>query len=110
MSTLLAGAGTFVLGKLARQFTVRYFPTLSVAVGLSWLIGATATELLNSIVFLFVKHPFDIGDSVQIDSVTYIIKEIRILSTIMVDPRGCSVQAPNSSLTAKVSDLVTPRI
>ncbi|KDQ21736.1 hypothetical protein BOTBODRAFT_212160 [Botryobasidium botryosum FD-172 SS1] len=82
VSTLLAGAGTFVLG-------------------LSWLIGATASEVLNSIIFLFVKHPFDIGDNVQLDGVVYTIKEMRILSTIMVDPRGCNVQVANSQLCTK---------
>ncbi|KAG0149381.1 hypothetical protein CROQUDRAFT_39862 [Cronartium quercuum f. sp. fusiforme G11] len=61
--TMLASAGTLTLG-------------------LSWLIGGTAQEILSSIVFLFIKHPYDIGDRVDVDKVTYIVKEMHLLYTI----------------------------
>jgi len=78
---LLTGAGTFILG-------------------LSWLIGASAGEVLSSIIFLFIKHPYDIGDTVEVSSATYTVKEIRLLSTVFVDGGGAAVQAPHSALTA----------
>ncbi|KAG8747159.1 hypothetical protein FRC10_002208 [Ceratobasidium sp. 414] len=81
--TLLTGAGALVLG-------------------LSWLIGASAAEVLSSIIFLFIKHPYDVGDRVDIDKATYIVKEMRLLSTIFIDTsRGCLVQASNGGLGAK---------
>ncbi|KAG9080476.1 hypothetical protein FRC06_006530, partial [Ceratobasidium sp. 370] len=64
--TLLTGAGSLVLA-------------------LSWLIGASAAEVLTSIIFLFIKHPYDVGDRVDIDTGSYIVKEMRLLSTIFVD-------------------------
>lgn len=33
---------------------------------LSWLFSATAQEFLQSVIFVFVKHPFDVGDRVTI--------------------------------------------
>ncbi|KAG8747158.1 hypothetical protein FRC10_002207 [Ceratobasidium sp. 414] len=83
LTTLLTGAGSLVLG-------------------LSWLIGASAAEVLTSIIFLFIKHPYDVGDRVDIDKGSYIVKEMRLLSTIFIDTsRGCLIQAPNASLSTQ---------
>jgi len=81
ISSLITGAGTVILG-------------------LSWLIGGTAQEVLSSIIFLFIKHPFDIGDNIEVQGVPYTVKEMRLLSTILVDARGCDVQSPNILLNA----------
>lgn len=72
------------------------------SLGLSWLIGGSLQEVLASIIFLFVKHPFDVGDRVNIDLSIYTVKEIRLLSTIFLDVNGTLVQAPNHGLTTKV--------
>ncbi|KAJ3556902.1 hypothetical protein NM688_g1764 [Phlebia brevispora] len=80
--TLITGAGTLILG-------------------LSWLIGTSLSNVLTSIIFLFVKHPYDVGDRVQIDNEEYMVKEIRLLSTIFLDSRSCYVQAPNTELDEK---------
>ena len=99
VSALLSGAAAFVLA-------------------LSWLIGATAQEVLSSVIFLFIKHMYDVGDRVEIDGQTYTVKEIRLcvtipfrcehttdgvyrLSTIFVDNRFCTVQAPHVVLNTK---------
>jgi small-conductance mechanosensitive channel len=66
------------------------------------LIGGSLQEVLSSIIFLFVKHPFDVGDRVNIDSVQYTVKEIRLLSTVFLDTSGLLVQAPNLILNQKV--------
>jgi small-conductance mechanosensitive channel len=50
------------------------------------------------------KHPYDVGDRVDIDKGSYIVKEMRLLSTIFLDTsRGCLVQAPNAGLSTQVS-------
>ena len=70
--------------------------------GLSWLIGGSLQEVLTSIIFLFIKHPFDVGDRISIVKDTYTVKEIRLLSTIFIDGQGCVVQAPNIVLNTSV--------
>lgn len=70
--------------------------------GLSWLIGSSLAEVLTSIIFLFVKHPYDVGDRVTVEDETYTVKEIRLLSTIFLDGNTCHVQAPNTVLNEKV--------
>lgn len=81
--SLITGTGTFILG-------------------LSWLIGLSCQEILASIIFLFIKHPYDVGDRVDIDTNSYTVKEIRLLSTVFLDSNNSSVQAAHNVLTTKV--------
>ncbi|KAA1105965.1 hypothetical protein PGT21_025146 [Puccinia graminis f. sp. tritici] len=80
--TLLASAGTLVLG-------------------LSWLIGSTAQEILSSIIFLFVKHPYDVADRVDVDDVAYVVKEMHLLYTVFRQTNGKISQIPHSVLNSK---------
>lgn len=75
---------------------------LIIVKGLSWLIGASLSDVLTSIIFLFVKHPYDVGDRVAIEKDTYTVKEIRLLTTVFLDGSSCVVQAPNTVLNSKV--------
>lgn len=78
----------------------------STLLALSWLFSATAQEFLQSIIFVFVKHPFDVGDRVTIYGNTgaqmkgddYFVKEIALLYTEFKKMEGHVVQAPNSYL------------
>ena len=72
--------------------------------GLSWLIGASMQEILSSIIFLFVKHPYDVGDKVQISKEFYTVQEINLLSTIFIDSNSAYVQAPNGILNTLVKN------
>ena len=78
----------------------------SAVLALSWLFSASAQEFLQSILFVFVKHPFDVGDRVTIYGNTgtslkgddYFVKEISLLYTEFKKLEGHVVQAPNSYL------------
>lgn len=78
----------------------------STVLALSWLFSATAQEFLQSLVFVFVKHPFDVGDRVTIYGNTgslgkgddYFVKKISLLYTEFKKMEGHVVQAPNSYL------------
>ncbi|KAK4988064.1 hypothetical protein LTR50_004180 [Elasticomyces elasticus] len=78
----------------------------STVLALSWLFSATAQEFLQSVIFVFVKHPFDVGDRVGIYGNTgalgrgddYFVKEISLLYTEFKKMEGHVVQAPNSYL------------
>ncbi|THC94658.1 hypothetical protein EYZ11_005843 [Aspergillus tanneri] len=73
---------------------------------LSWLFSATAQEFLQSVVFVFIKHPFDVGDRVTIYGNSgdaglgddYFVKQISLLYTEFKKMQGHIVQAPNSYL------------
>ncbi|KAM4066623.1 mechanosensitive ion channel domain-containing protein [Hirsutella rhossiliensis] len=74
--------------------------------GLAWMLQATAQEFLQSVIFVFIKHPFDVGDRVTIYGSTgadmtgddYYVTEISLLYTEFKKMQGHIVQAPNSLL------------
>ena len=97
----MTGAGALILGSF--QVFVRLLAFSLTFLGLSWLIGGTLTEVLTSIIFLLVKHPFDVGDRVILNKETYTVKEIGLLSTVFLDSTSSVVQAPNTQLNTLVS-------
>ena len=68
------------------------------------MFSATAQEFLASIIFVFVKHPFDVGDRVDVYNTgagtvdTFFVKEIALMYTEFKKLEGHVVQAPNSLL------------
>lgn len=49
---------------------------------LSFVFAVTAQEFLGSCIFLFVKHPFDVGDRVEITSTHMMVDRISLLYTV----------------------------
>lgn len=78
----------------------------STILALSWLFSTTAVEFLQSVIFVFVKHPFDVGDRVTVYGNTgaaglgddYFVKQISLLYTEFKKMEGHVVQAPNTYL------------
>jgi len=61
-------------------------------------MGGSLQEVMTSIIFLFAKHPFDVGDSVIIKNECYTVKEIKLLSTVFTDTNSTLVQISNYQL------------
>ncbi|WVF70531.1 hypothetical protein IAT40_005322 [Kwoniella sp. CBS 6097] len=83
LTTLVTSAGTFILG-------------------LSWLIGATMQEILAACIFLFVKHPFDVGDRVDIDGNSYTVAKMQLMSSSFKRTDGKYVWIGHNVLSTKV--------
>ncbi|KAK2463270.1 hypothetical protein APHAL10511_004925 [Amanita phalloides] len=98
MSVYSVVAAVIVAIALEAQLTTVVTGTGTLVLGLSWLIGESMQEILASVVFLFIKHPYDVGDRVQINKEFYTVQEINLLSTIFVDSSSAYVQAPNNIL------------
>jgi small-conductance mechanosensitive channel len=85
LTTLVTSAGTFILG-------------------LSWLIGSTMQEILLSCIFLFVKHPYDVGDRISFtggDEV-YTVAKMQLLSSNFKRADGKFVWIGHNVLATKV--------
>ncbi|KAL7276664.1 hypothetical protein RUND412_000324 [Rhizina undulata] len=89
IGTTIAGAGT-------------------VLISMSFVFSLTAQEVLGSCIFLFVKHPYDVGDRVDIDDTRLIVEHISLLFTVFkrVDDNKMT-QIPNNVLNTKVIDNVS---
>ncbi|UNI20181.1 hypothetical protein JDV02_006297 [Purpureocillium takamizusanense] len=75
---------------------------------LSFVFAVTAQEFLGSCIFLFVKHPFDVGDRVEITSTQMMVDRISLLYTVFtrLDTMQ-TVQIPNIQLNNLWIDNVT---
>lgn len=89
VGTTLAGAGT-------------------VLISLSFVFAITAQEILGSCIFLFVKHPFDVGDRVDIEDKRYVVEHISLLYSVFkcLDNQKVT-QVPNNVLNIKWVDNIS---
>ena len=77
--------------------------TLSFILALNVVIGDWAKNAFDSLMFLFVCHPFDIGDEVTVegDPKRYVVSRVYVLKTAMRDSTGVEVYMPNPVLLRK---------
>ncbi|XP_022959454.1 mechanosensitive ion channel protein 10-like [Cucurbita moschata] len=61
----------------------------------------TCKTIFESIIFVFVMHPFDVGDRCVIDSVHMFVEEMNILSTVFLRFDNEKIYYPNSVLLTK---------
>ena len=75
---------------------------------LSFLFAGTAQEVLGSCIFLFVKHPFDVGDIVNINSQQLVVERVSLLFTVFkCTSSHTTTQCPNAVLNGLWIDNIT---
>ncbi|KAK2449615.1 mechanosensitive ion channel protein [Trifolium repens] len=87
-----------VMGFLTTQVLVFISSQLLLVV---FVFGNTAKTTFEAIVFVFVMHPFDVGDRCVIDGVQMIVEEMNILTTIFLRYDNEKIFYPNSVLATK---------
>ncbi|XP_021736576.1 mechanosensitive ion channel protein 6-like [Chenopodium quinoa] len=73
----------------------------SQVVVVAFVFGNTCKNIFESIVFLFVIHPFDVGDRCEIDGVQMVVEEINILTTVFLRFDNQKIVFPNYILLTK---------
>nr|XP_043619109.1 mechanosensitive ion channel protein 6-like [Erigeron canadensis] len=82
--------------------TTQFFIFLSSQLVLvAFVFGNTCKTLFEAIVFVFVVHPYDVGDRCEIDGVQMIVEEVNILTTIFLRYDNQKIAYPNSVLSTK---------
>ncbi|KAH7156104.1 Mechanosensitive ion channel-domain-containing protein [Dactylonectria macrodidyma] len=83
-------------------FKSTFVTTLTAAgttlLSLSFVFAVTCQEFLGSCIFLFVKHPYDVGDRVEITATTMVVNKISLLYTVFHRGNNQVVQIPNIQL------------
>ena len=75
---------------------------------LSFIFSATAAEILGSCIFLFVKHPFDVGDVVVIGSTKLVVDRVSLLYSVFINTAThTTTQCPNAVLNTVWIDNVS---
>jgi small-conductance mechanosensitive channel len=98
---------------LNKSFATTLATTGTALISLSFVFAVTAQEVLGSCIFLFVKHPFDIGDRVDIQPANqaFVVEHISLLYTVFRHVQGTNVgqmcQIPNIVLNTLWVENVT---
>ncbi|KAF6135632.1 hypothetical protein GIB67_028203 [Kingdonia uniflora] len=67
----------------------------------AFMFGNTLKMIFEAIIFLFVMHPFDVGDRCEVDGVQMIVGEMNILTTVFLRYDNLKIVYPNSVLSTK---------
>ncbi|KAL4577912.1 hypothetical protein LXL04_014027 [Taraxacum kok-saghyz] len=85
---------------ILRVATTQFFIFLSSQLVLvAFVFGNTCKMMFESIIFLFVVHPFDVGDRCEIDGVQMVVEEMNILTTIFLRYDNQKITYPNNVLS-----------
>ncbi|OIW14951.1 hypothetical protein TanjilG_30670 [Lupinus angustifolius] len=67
----------------------------------AFMFGNTCKNIFEAIIFVFVMHPFDVGDRCVVDGVELLVEEMNILTTVFLKTNNEKVYFPNSALATK---------
>jgi small-conductance mechanosensitive channel len=93
---------------LNKSFTTTLATAGTALLSLSFVFSVTAQEVLGSCIFLFVKHPFDVGDRVDIGDNQLVVERISLLFTVFRKVKDHkTTQVPNIVLNSQWIDNVS---
>ncbi|KAM3758769.1 hypothetical protein ACB098_01G070300 [Castanea mollissima] len=66
-----------------------------------FVFGNICRTVFEAIIFLFVMHPFDVGDRCEVDGVQMVVDEMNILTTVFLRYDNQKIIYPNCILATK---------
>jgi small-conductance mechanosensitive channel len=100
LSTVVFVAVIFIfIAFLNKSFVTTLATAGTALLSLSFVFSVTCQEVLGSCIFVFVKHPFDVGDRIDLGTDQFIVEHISLLFTVLKRSSGANcgrvVQIPN---------------
>ena len=91
-----------ILGHLVLQVNVAqvWLSFSSVILAFTFIFGASLQRMYENVIFLFVVHPYDVGDALLVDGVWHSVVEISLQTTAIVRWDGIKLWVPNSKIRA----------
>ncbi|KAK4755955.1 hypothetical protein SAY87_009712 [Trapa incisa] len=101
-SGVVVVVGTIVWLLMLQLLTTRVIVFISSQLLLVvFVFGNTVKTVFEAIIFVFVMHPFDVGDRCVIDGIQMVVEEVNLLTTIFLRFDNEKVFYPNSVLATK---------
>ncbi|KAI3960686.1 hypothetical protein MKX01_003860 [Papaver californicum] len=103
MVNVVVGILIVVIGLLILEIATTKFLVLisSQLLLVAFMFGNTCKMVFEAIIFLFVMHPFDVGDRCEIETVQMVVEEMNILTTVFLRFDNQKIIYPNSVLATK---------
>ncbi|KAJ6379735.1 hypothetical protein OIU76_016393 [Salix suchowensis] len=80
---------------------IRQLHRLASAIVTLIILVISLLSIFESIIFVFVMHPFDVGDRCVVDGVQMVVEEMNILTTVFLRYDAEKIYYPNSILHTK---------
>lgn len=77
-------------------------PLGSILLAMTFVFGNTAKNTFESVLFLFVTHPYDAGDYVLIDGQYLLVHNLGVMGTTFISGDGQVVYGPTTVLMTKL--------
>ncbi|KAI8143932.1 Mechanosensitive ion channel-domain-containing protein [Fennellomyces sp. T-0311] len=77
-------------------------PLGSFLLALTFIFGNSCKNTFESVMFLFVTHPYDAGDYLLIDNQFLLVHELGLMGTVFIRGDGQQVYAPTTVLMTKL--------
>jgi len=82
------------------------YTTIMISVGTVWAstmfaISGIITTIVENIIFLFISHPFDVGDKIQVGNDVMYVTEFGLISTVFKRTNGKKVYCPNKKISSQ---------
>ncbi|XP_050220243.1 mechanosensitive ion channel protein 10-like [Mercurialis annua] len=68
---------------------------------IAFMMKKTCTTVFEALMFVFVAHPFDVGDRCVVDGMILLVEEMNILTTVFLKLDNEKVYYPNAVLATK---------
>ncbi|XP_065861619.1 mechanosensitive ion channel protein 6 [Euphorbia lathyris] len=98
VGTVIGVIWLLILGIATSKFLVFISSQLLLV---AFIFGNTCKTVFESIIFLFVIHPFDVGDRCEIDGVQMVVEEMNILTTVFLRYDNQKIIIANGVLATK---------
>ncbi|KAI3977792.1 hypothetical protein MKX01_040537 [Papaver californicum] len=95
---LIAIIGLLILEIATTKFLVLISSQLLLV---AFMFGNTCKMVFEALIFLFVMHPFDVGDRCEVEGVQMVVEEMNILTTVFLRYDNQKIMYPNSVLATK---------
>uniref|UniRef100_A0A0A9F3F8 Mechanosensitive ion channel MscS domain-containing protein n=1 Tax=Arundo donax TaxID=35708 RepID=A0A0A9F3F8_ARUDO len=66
-----------------------------------FIFGNACKTVFEALIFVFIMHPFDVGDRCVIDGIQMVVEEMNILTTVFLKNDNEKIYYPNSVLSTK---------
>jgi hypothetical protein len=77
-------------------------PLGSILLAMTFIFGNTAKNTFESMMFLFITHPYDAGDFILIDGNMLLVHNMGIMGTVFISGDGQTIYAPTTVLMTKL--------
>ncbi|KAL3621413.1 hypothetical protein CASFOL_036325 [Castilleja foliolosa] len=103
MVTIIVGIIIVIISLIILEIATSKFLVYlsSQIVVVAFIFGNTCKTVFEAIIFVFVMHPFDVGDRCEVDGVQLIVEEMNIMTTVFLRFDNQKIIFPNVTLATR---------